>query len=383
MPSPTSSRPYSVADKARQSRPIDPSEPFNVSWVKGKTILITGGASGFGASFFRKWAAAGANVIIGDVDNNKGESIVHSVRIATDNRNLHFIHCDVTNWQSQVNFFKEAAKLSPHGGIDAVVANAGVSELNPTFNRPGQLDVEEPPRPDMHVIDVNLVGVLYTTHLALFYLARNPGSQPADPKNNSQRKADESPRDRHLLLIGSMASLYPIPQQTLYGTSKHGVLGLFRSLRSTAFTSGVRVNLICPYFVDTAIITPLGRAVLAGASLAKIEDVEEAASRLMADSRINGRNLVVGPRIKVVQTEGGEWQYSGQEEYEKGTEVSLWEANTDDLENTDVFMRRIVGIMNAAHEMNGWVRWGQDMLRALLLMVKEGPMVISSWRRQN
>ncbi|KAK9328247.1 hypothetical protein V1520DRAFT_346532 [Lipomyces starkeyi] len=381
--SPTSSRPYSVADKARQSRPIDPSEPFNVSSVKGKTILITGGASGFGASFFRKWAAAGANVIIGDVDDNKGESIVRAVRIATDNRHLHFIHCDVTDWQSQVSFFKEAAKLSPHGGIDAVVANAGVSELNPSFNRPGQLDVEEPPRPDMHVIDVNLVGVLYTTHLALFYLARNPGSQPADPNNNSQRKADELPRDRHLLLIGSMASLYPIPQQTLYGTSKHGVLGLFRSLRSTAFTNGVRVNLICPYFVDTAIITPLGRAVLAGASLAKIEDVVEAASRLMADSRINGRNLVVGPRIKVVQTEEGEWQYAGQKGYEKGTEVSLWEANTDDLENTDVFMRRIVGIMNAAHEMNGWIKWGKDMLRALLLMVKEGPMVISTWRRQN
>ncbi|KAK9351834.1 hypothetical protein V1523DRAFT_287770 [Lipomyces doorenjongii] len=373
---------YSVADKARQSRPIDPSEPFDISWVKGKTILITGGASGFGASFFRKWAAAGANVVIGDVDDNKGESIVRAVRIATDNHNLHFIHCDVTNWQSQVTFFKEAAKLSPHGGIDAVVANAGVAELNPTFNKPGQLDMGDPPKPDFRVIDVNLVGVLYTTHLALFYLPRNPGSQPPDP-NKNQRKMHESPRDRHLLLIGSMASLYPIPQQTLYGTSKHGVLGLFRSLRSTAFTNGVRVNLICPYFVDTAIITPLGRAVLAGASLAKIEDVVEAASRLMADSRINGRNLVVGPRIKIVQTEEGEWQYSGQEGNEKSTEVSLWEANTDDLENTDVFMRRIVGIMNAAHEMNGWIKWAKDMVRALLLMVKEGPMIISTWRRQN
>ncbi|KAK9491186.1 hypothetical protein V1508DRAFT_422597 [Lipomyces doorenjongii] len=373
---------YSVADKARQSRPIDPSEPFDISWVKGKTILITGGASGFGASFFRQWAAAGANVVIGDVDDNKGESIVRAVRIATDNHNLHFIHCDVTNWQSQVNFFKEAAKLSPHGGIDAIVANAGVAELNPTFNKPGQLDVGDPPKPDIRVIDVNLVGVLYTTHLALFYLPRNPGSQPPDP-NKNQRKMHESPRDRHLLLIGSMASLYPIPQQTLYGTSKHGVLGLFRSLRSTAFTNGVRVNLICPYFVDTAIITPLGRAVLAGASLAKIEDVVEAASRLMADSRINGRNLVVGPRIKIVQTEEGEWQYSGQEGNEKSTEVSLWEANTDDLENTDVFMRRIVGIMNAAHEMNGWIKWAKDMVRALLLMVKEGPMITSIWRRQN
>ncbi|KAK9384492.1 hypothetical protein V1515DRAFT_611410 [Lipomyces mesembrius] len=363
-----SSNSYSVAHKARQSRPIDPSEPLNISRVKGKTILITGGASGFGASFFRKWAAAGADVIIGDVDENKGESIVREVRIATDNEHHHFVRCDVTDWQSQVNFFKEATKLSSHGGIDAVVANAGILESNHTFNNPKNLDMLDPPKPDLSVIEVNLVGVLYTTHLALFYLPRNPGSEPAG-SNSSQLKEDESPRDRHLLLIGSMASLYPIPLQTLYGTSKHGVLGLFRSLRSTAFTKGVRVNLICPYFVETGILTPRGRAVLTGATLAKIEDVVEAASRLMADSRINGRNLVVGPRIRVVETEEGEWQFSC-EENATSTEVSLWEANTDDLENTDFFMRRIVGIMNAAHEMNGWIKWTKEIVRALLFTVK-------------
>ncbi|KAK9233861.1 hypothetical protein V1525DRAFT_415004 [Lipomyces kononenkoae] len=376
-----SSNIYSVAAKARQSRPIDPSEPFDVSSVKGKTILITGGGSGFGAAFFRKWAAAGANVIIGDVDDSKGESIVRAVRIATDNNNHHFIHCDVTDWQSQVSFFKAATKLSPHGGIDAVVANAGISDLNPTFNTPKNLDMDEPPKPNMQVIDVNLVGVLYTTHLALFYLPRNPGSQPVDP-NKRLGGADQSSRDRHLLLIGSLASLCPIPHQTLYGTAKHGVMGLFRSLRCTAFTSGVRVNLICPYFVETPIINGPGRAVLAGANLAKIEDVVEAASRLMSDTSINGRSLVVGPPLKLVETEEGEWQYSGRDQNGISTEVSLWEVHADDLENTDVFIRRIVHLMNAAHEMNGWLKWTKDLGRALLIMVEDTTR-ISYWRRRN
>ncbi|KAK9311585.1 hypothetical protein V1524DRAFT_411567 [Lipomyces starkeyi] len=204
-----SSKRFSVADQARQSH---------------RSILITGGGIRFRASFFKKWATAGANVIIGDVDDAKGESIVRTVRTATDNRNHHYLHSDVTDWQSQVNFFKQASKISPHGGIDAVVANAGVADVKAKFNEPENLDMDYPPKPDMRVLDVNLVGVLYTTHLALFYLPRNPGSEPADP-NKSTSNIAESPRDRHLLLIGSMASLLPIPQQTLYGAAKHECWG--------------------------------------------------------------------------------------------------------------------------------------------------------------
>lgn len=46
----------------RQSRPIDINDPYDAAWVEGRTILITGGASGFGEGFFRKWADHGTNV---------------------------------------------------------------------------------------------------------------------------------------------------------------------------------------------------------------------------------------------------------------------------------------------------------------------------------
>jgi len=111
-----------LVEVTRQSKPVDTSDPYDATWVAGKTIVITGGASGFGEGFFRKWAENGANVIIGDINDARGKALVEEVRMKTRSHHHHYLHCDVTNWQSQVDFFRTAAELSPHGGIDAVVA---------------------------------------------------------------------------------------------------------------------------------------------------------------------------------------------------------------------------------------------------------------------
>jgi NAD(P)-dependent dehydrogenase (short-subunit alcohol dehydrogenase family) len=173
----------SLVEAIRQSKPVDTSEPYDPAWVGGKTILITGGASGFGEGFFRKWATNGANVIIGDINDKRGEAIVEEVRRETGNKNHHYLHCNVTDWQSQVDFFHKAIKLSVHGGIDAVVANAGITEGYPKFEEPSGLDADAPPKPNLKCFDVNLVGVLYTAHLALFYLPRNPRSGVPSPSS--------------------------------------------------------------------------------------------------------------------------------------------------------------------------------------------------------
>lgn len=94
---------------------------------RGKTIAITGGASGFGAGFVRKWALHGATVIVGDINVRGAEKLVAEVRAETGKENVHFVECNVCDWLSQVNFFKQAVRLSGHGGIDMVVANAGIA----------------------------------------------------------------------------------------------------------------------------------------------------------------------------------------------------------------------------------------------------------------
>jgi NAD(P)-dependent dehydrogenase (short-subunit alcohol dehydrogenase family) len=201
-----SNDPNYVVDIIKQSQPVDTTIPFDPAWVVGKTIIITGGASGFGAAFARQWAACGANIILSDVSTAAGERLVQELRKDSANANHQFIRCDVTNWQSQVDLFKTAIKLSPNKAIDAVVANAGISG-DTEWDKPTGLDAEEPPEPNYKVVDINLTGVMYTTQLAIFWLKKNKA-----PNANPNRKpgAGYTP-DRHILLVGSIASLAPIP----------------------------------------------------------------------------------------------------------------------------------------------------------------------------
>lgn len=166
---------FPLTEAIHQSPPLDFEGIVDDSWVKDKTIVITGGASGLGAGFCSRWAAAGATIIIGDINVLGSEKLVEDIRKDTANPSVHFVPCNVTDWKSQVDFFKAAVNLSSHGGIDAVVANAGIAKVNPRFENPQDLDKEDPPAPDMSVLDVNLTGVVYTTHLALYYLKKNPG----------------------------------------------------------------------------------------------------------------------------------------------------------------------------------------------------------------
>ncbi|KAL9577842.1 MAG: hypothetical protein Q9203_007310 [Teloschistes exilis] len=351
---------YPLVDAIRQSPPFDITHVPDDSWVKGKVIVITGAASGFGAGFLTRWAAAGAVVVAADINVAKGDQLVRDVQRNTGNSRLYFVHCDVTDWQSQVNLFREAVKLSPHGGIDVVVANAGIATSKGLFEDPKALDVTSPPPPDLSILNVNLTGVAYTAHLALWYLQRNPGSSAANPKC----VPSETHRDRHLILMASIAGLVSLPGAALYNASKHAVVGLYRSLRSGSFVHGVRVNLICPYFIDTPLLSLMGRAILAGGRMGKVEDVVEAATRFAADPCVVGRAVSVGPKIKVKQDADGEWSLVEGEDKD-AEQRAIWEIYLHDFEDSDVFQRRIVALYNRIVEIRGWTGWAQDLVAAV------------------
>jgi NAD(P)-dependent dehydrogenase (short-subunit alcohol dehydrogenase family) len=341
----------------RQSPPVDLTIPYDAAWVKGKTILITGGASGFGAAFVRHWAKHGATIVVGDISVAKGLELVRHVQKETGNKNVHFVHCDVTDWQSQVNLFKEAAKLSPHGGIDTVVANAGIAG-DDDVQKPGNMEAPEPPKPNFKIMDVNCTGVMYTTHLAYYWLPRNPDSMAC----NMESKPETSIRDRHLLLLGSIASISPMAAQPQYGAAKHAVMGLFRSLRATSHPQGIRINMLLPYFIDTPIITPGAHFLLAGGAMGEVKDVVDAATRFVADSRILGRALAVGPNVNVKQADDGTWKL-----VEKKTpgshETAIWEAYAEDWEEVDMFLHSIVKILNGVQAARGWIGWASDIVK--------------------
>lgn len=353
-------KPESMVAAIKQSPPIDVTTPYDAAWVKDKVILITGGASGFGAGFVRLWAKNGATIIVGDINVQKGDALVREVRKESGNERVHFVHCNVTEWQSQVNLFKEAVKLSPHGGIDTVVANAGIAGID-KLQEGSNLDAAEPPPPDFRIIDVNLTGVLYTTHLAYFWLPKNPGSKSC---SIDSQPSTTSPRDRHLLLLGSVASLAPIAIQPQYGAAKHAVLGLFRTLRCTSFVQGIRVNCLFPYFIDTPIVPFVGRLVLAGGAMGQVEDVVSAATRFVSDSRILGRSLVIGPKVHVRQKDNGEWDLVTPGS-PGSIETAVFEPYAEDWEDVDAWDRNIVKMLNLVQAGRGWAGWGYDMVKAI------------------
>ncbi|KAF1936492.1 bacilysin biosynthesis oxidoreductase bacC [Clathrospora elynae] len=351
-----------------QSPPIDITAPYDAAWVGGKVILITGGASGFGAGFVQNWAQHGATVIVGDINVQKGDALCREINKQSTGK-AHFVYCDVTDWQSQVNLFKQAVKLSPHGGIDCVVANAGIAGRD-ILQEGAHLDAAEPPPPDFKIINVNLTGVLYTTHLACFWLPKNPGSSIC---SIDSKPSTTSPRDRHLLLLGSVASLGPIAIQPQYCAAKHAVLGLFRTLRVTSGLQGIRVNLLCPYFIDTPIVTAGVRFILAGGAMGKVEDVVDAGTRFVADSRILGRALAVGPRMRVRQKENGEWELVMPGSTTEGSiEAAAFEPYADDWTDQDLWNRNFVQLINMVQAGRGWIGWAQDIVKAILYSVGIG-----------
>lgn len=288
----------------------------------------------------------------------KGDALCREVNEEISSKKMHFIHCDVTDWQSQVNLFKKAVELSPHSGIDTVVANAGIARKD-ILPEPKGLNAAEPPPPRFTIMDINLYGVLYTTHLAYYWLPRNPGSSAC-----SKESQQSSPRDRHLLLLGSVASLCPIAIQPQYCAAKHAVLGLFRSLRATSSMHGIRINLLCPYFIETPILTAAARVALAGGATGRAEDVVDAATRFVADSRILGRALVIGPKMHVRQNAEGQWELTTAGS-PGSIETAVFEPYADDWEDQDQWNRNFVRLLNGVQAARGWIGWASDMIKAI------------------
>ncbi|KAM4064962.1 short chain dehydrogenase [Hirsutella rhossiliensis] len=337
----------------RQSAPVDVSRPYAASALRGKTIVITGGARGLGAAMATAWAAHGAHVVVGDVDDAAGEALVAGLRAARrDDAAVAacvYRRCDVTDWAQQVALFEAAVATSPRGAVDVVVANAGVLLVDEgiRFEEPVAADAGPGPgtlpRPSTAVLDVNVVGVAYTAHLALHHLARNP--RP----------------DRCLLLVGSFASIVPLPGQAQYTMSKHAVAGLFRSLRGTAaLRYGIRVNMVAPYYVGgTRMLQPLIEAAyLAGsAGPASVPDVVDAATRLIADVSVAGRALVVGPRLKSAPP--GEIPVADAEGHGQGR--AAWECYAHDYDEVETFTWRYVRLLNVIATARGSWAWIRDL----------------------
>ena len=200
--------------------------------MRGKVALVTGAAQGIGAEVCRQLAAAGARVVVMDINAAGGEALAQEVGGV-------FVRCNVAapdSWKQAVQTCIDRVGIPDFAHLNAGVMSVGA---NDAFLSIEQLPIENYRR----IVGVNLDGVVFGLQALLPHMRERGGA---------------------ITVTASIAGMMALPIDPMYSATKHAVIGLVRSvaqsLEQSLGKSSVRVNAICPGGVDTAIVPAALRA---------------------------------------------------------------------------------------------------------------------------
>ncbi|KAK7414012.1 hypothetical protein QQX98_007123 [Neonectria punicea] len=238
-------------------------EDKDLTGLKGKVVIVTGGSSGIGLATVETVLSQGASVVNADL-NPPAQQPEGSYT---------FVKTNVAVWAELVALFKEAKKV--YGSIDHVFANAGVGPrtdyLATEVDDNGDLK-----EPSSVLLDVSLTGVINTTTLAMNYMRNQP-------------------QGGSIVINGSSTGLQRL-RAVDYATAKHAVLGFGRGLIPVleAMKLPIRVNILAPTWTDSSVLPDLkGLMAKIGVELQPASAVARGAALLMADESRNGNVIHV------------------------------------------------------------------------------------------
>ncbi len=185
--------------------------------LKGKSIIVTGSASGIGEGIAKRLALEGAQILVNDVHSEPGQRVVDEIVQAGGSAS--YFSADIT--QSDQVQALVAAAVARHGRLDVMINNAGWTHRN----RPA-LEVPEDEFDKCYAVNVKSI-YLSTVHAVPVFRSQGGGS---------------------FINIASTAGLRPRPGLTWYNGSKGAVITTSKSLAAELGADNIRVNCINPVF---------------------------------------------------------------------------------------------------------------------------------------
>ncbi|MEQ9259434.1 MAG: SDR family oxidoreductase [Roseovarius sp.] len=188
---------------------------------EGKTVLITGAASGFGKLLAETLSARGARLVLGDVNEAGLTALAETL-----GPEAAALPCDVAR-EADVAALTETA-LTRFGRLDIAVNNAGIAPPMKGFLDQTEEDMDR-------CFAINAKGVFFgMKHQIPAMLAQGAGT---------------------ILNVASVAGLNAAPKLAAYAASKHAVVGLTKTAAVEFAAKGIRINAICPFYSATPMVT--------------------------------------------------------------------------------------------------------------------------------
>ena len=200
--------------------------------VDKHVFLVTGGASGLGAACARRFAAAGADVLVADVNDAAGEQLAAEL-----GDGARFVHTDVTQEESVQNAVDQA--LEAFGALHGAINCAGIGLAQRTLGRSGP----HPLAGFARVVGVNLIGTFNVIRLAAAAIARG------EPNAAGERGV--------IVNTASVAAFDGQIGQAAYSASKGGIVGMTLPIARDLARAGIRVMTIAPGIFDTPLLGAL------------------------------------------------------------------------------------------------------------------------------